>query len=74
MGLPVQGGLGPWHWTIIGALSLYGVEANAAGAFALVAHGVQMGVMIILGIYAFFSISFAKRKKGATDKEIPADN
>lgn len=73
MGLPVQGGLGPWHWTIIGALSLYGVEANAAGAFALVAHGVQMGVMIILGIYAFFSISFAKRKKGTADRNIPAD-
>lgn len=65
MGLPVQGGLGPWHWTIIGALSLYGVGANAAGAFALVAHGIQMGVMIVLGIYAFFSISFAKRKEAA---------
>lgn len=69
MGLPVQGGLGPWHWTIIGALSLYGVEANAAGAFALVAHGIQMGVMIVLGIYAFFSISFAKRKESSAVKQ-----
>lgn len=74
MGLPVQGGLGPWHWTIIGALSLYGIGANTAGAFALVAHGVQMGVMILLGIYAFFSISFAKRKKSIAGKNIAADN
>lgn len=74
MGLPVQGGLGPWHWTIIGVLSLYGVEANAAGAFALVAHGIQMAVMIVLGIYAFFSISFAKRRKVNDDTECPSVN
>lgn len=62
MGLPVQGGLGPWHWTIIGALTLYGLDANVAGTFALVAHGVQFVLIILLGIYTFFSISLAKKK------------
>ncbi|MEG1573631.1 MAG: lysylphosphatidylglycerol synthase transmembrane domain-containing protein [Bacteroidales bacterium] len=62
MGLPVQGGLGPWHWTIIGALTLYGLSPNVAGTFALVAHGVQFVLVILLGIYTFFSISLAKRK------------
>lgn len=61
MGLPVQGGLGPWHWTVIGLLTIYGVDANTAGAFALVAHGVQMVLMILLGIYTFISISAEKR-------------
>lgn len=80
MGIPVQGGLGPWHLAIIATLSLYGVEENAAGAFALVAHGVQMILIIILGIYTVFSIALEKKSDvsvplvGKTIDEIPVSN
>lgn len=62
MGLPVQGGVGPWHWVVIGILSLYGLEGNIAGTFALVAHGVQLVMTLLVGIYTFVSISLDKRK------------
>ncbi len=62
MGLPVQGGVGPWHWVVIGVLTLYGLNNDTAGAFALVAHGVQLVMTILVGIYTFVSISIDKKK------------
>lgn len=62
MGIPVQGGVGPWHLAIIAALSIYGIGENIAGAFALVAHGSQMLLIILLGIYTLFSVSLEKKK------------
>ncbi len=67
MGIPVQGGLGAWHIAIIAALGLYGVNENQAGAFALVVHGAQMVIMVLLGIYAFFSMML---DKGGKDDKI----
>lgn len=62
MGLPVQGGVGPWHWVVIGILTLYGLNEDTAGAFALVAHGVQLVMTILVGIYTFVSISLYKKR------------
>ncbi|MBO5720392.1 MAG: flippase-like domain-containing protein, partial [Bacteroidales bacterium] len=62
MGLPVQGGVGPWHWAVIVTLTLYGLNEDTAGAFALVAHGVQLVMTILVGLYAFVSISIDKKK------------
>lgn len=65
MGVPVQGGLGPWHWAVIAVLTLYGLNNDTAGAFALVAHGAQLIMTILVGIYTFVSISlYKKRVKG----------
>ena len=44
------------------ALSIYGIGENIAGAFALVAHGSQMLLIILLGIYTLFSVSLEKKK------------
>ena len=63
MGIPVQGGFGPWHLAIIATLHIYGVtDTDAARSFALIAHGSQMVVIVLLGIYTFFSISFEKKR------------
>ena len=61
MGLPVQGGIGPWHWAVICILTLYGLNEDTAGAFALVAHGTQLIMTIVMGIYTFIAISLDKR-------------
>lgn len=62
-GVPVQGGFGPWHVAVIATLYIYGVtDPDVAGSFALVAHGVQIVVIVLLGIYTFFSILFEKKK------------
>ncbi len=62
MGIPVQAGLGTWHVAIIATLVLYGVDENQAGAFALVAHGAQMLMLVVMGIYATFSIALDKKR------------
>lgn len=39
--VPVQGGIGPWHFMVIATLVCFGVPENDAAAFALVVHTVQ---------------------------------
>ena len=39
--VPVQGGIGPWHFMVIATLVCFGVNENDAAAFALVVHTVQ---------------------------------
>ena len=36
--VPVQGGIGPWHFMVIATLVCFGVNENDAAAFALVVH------------------------------------
>lgn len=56
MTVPVQGGIGPWHAAVIYGMMFYGFTQEQAGAFALVAHGSQMIVTILLGIYTTIAI------------------
>lgn len=63
MAVPVQGGIGPWHAAVIFGMMFYGFTLEQAGAFALVAHGSQMIVTIILGIYTTIAILCEKREK-----------
>ena len=62
MSIPVQGGLGPWHLAIIAALALYGVGEPVSKVFALVAHGSQMVLIVLLGIYTLFSIALERKE------------
>ncbi|MCM1022064.1 MAG: flippase-like domain-containing protein [Muribaculum sp.] len=63
MGIPSNGGLGPWHLAIIFALGLYGVGYTQAAAFSMIVWGSQNLLIIILGLYSFISIGFDNRKK-----------
>ena len=63
MGIPSNGGLGPWHLAIIFALGIYGVDINQGGAFAMIVWGAQTCLLVLLGIYAFVSIAMDKRQK-----------
>lgn len=62
MGIPSNGGLGPWHLAIIFALGIYGVGYNQAAAFATIVWGSQTCLLVVLGIYAFISIALDKKK------------
>lgn len=63
MGVPSNGGIGPWQWAVIFALGIYGVDNATAGAFANVVLGSQTLMQIILGIFTFIVIAFDKRRK-----------
>ena len=63
MTVPVQGGIGPWHAAVIFGMMFYGFTQEQAGAFALVAHGSQMVLTILLGIYTTIAIICERQKK-----------
>jgi uncharacterized protein (TIRG00374 family) len=54
--VPTPNGAGPWHFVIITALALYGVDKVDAGLFALIVHGVQTLLLILLGIYGAIAL------------------
>lgn len=69
MGVPTNGGLGSWHVAIIFGLSLYGVGVfnpsnfdPRASAFAMFVWGFQTVLLIVLGIYAFTSMTIDRNR------------
>ena len=71
MGVPSNGGIGPWQWAVIFALSLYSVPQADAMAFANLVLGTQTLLLILLGIITFVAIMLEKKNKSlVTDKKI----
>lgn len=67
MGVPSNGGIGPWQWAIIFGLKLYsdnipGLTEEYAGSFANLVMGMQTLLLIVLGLFTFAAISVGRRK------------
>ncbi len=62
---PVQGGIGAWHFMVIGTLLVYlpGVAniETMSKSFALVVHGAQTGMIIIVGALSVIALPIANR-------------
>lgn len=65
MGVPSNGGIGPWQWSVIFALSLYGLGRGEATAFANLVLGCQTLLLIALGIFTFACISIENHRHKA---------
>lgn len=61
--VPTPNGAGPWHFAVITMMMLYGVNATDAGVFALIVHGIQTLLVIVLGIYGWLHLSLVNRVK-----------
>ncbi|MGL5937796.1 MAG: lysylphosphatidylglycerol synthase transmembrane domain-containing protein [Phocaeicola sp.] len=61
--VPTPNGAGPWHFATITMLVLYGVGKEDAGIFALIVHGIQTFLLILLGIYGMAALSFSTKTK-----------
>lgn len=63
---PVQGGFGAWHFMVIGTLLVYlpGVAnvESMSKSFALVVHGAQTAMIIIVGALSVIALPIANRK------------
>lgn len=67
MGVPSNGGIGPWQWAVIFGLSIYGLPTDGISlAFANLVLGTQTLLLIILGIYTFAAIALEKRRATKT--------
>jgi uncharacterized protein (TIRG00374 family) len=62
MSAPVQGGIGAYHLLVKEGLILYGVTAENGLAFAFMLHGLQLILVIVLGIISLFLL-FSVNKK-----------
>ena len=60
--VPTPNGAGPWHFAVISMMILYGVSAGDAGIFALIVHGIQSFLVILLGIYGAVTLSVTNKK------------
>lgn len=61
--VPTPNGAGPWHFAVISMMSLYGVSWENAGIFALIVHGIQTLLIILLGIYGLAVLPFTNKKQ-----------
>lgn len=66
MGVPSNGGIGPYQWALIFGLSLYsvpGLTRDYSAAFANMVMGTSTITLIILGLFTFGCIALTKNKK-----------
>jgi uncharacterized protein (TIRG00374 family) len=62
--IPVQGGIGAYHFIISLALaSVYGISQTTGVIFATISHESQALTMIICGLASFVSISLERKRK-----------
>lgn len=75
MGVPANGGIGPWQWAVIFALGVYAVPAVEAGAFANLVMATTTLLNIVMGIFTFAIIAAGRRRSGSkTISTSKADN
>lgn len=65
MGVPSNGGIGPYQWALIFGLSMYavpGLTLEYSSSFANLVLGANTIMLILLGIFTFIYITADKRK------------
>jgi uncharacterized membrane protein YbhN (UPF0104 family) len=55
--VPVQGGIGVWHFMVISTLVAFGTDVSDAGAFAMVVFAIQTVWVILTGLFGIVALS-----------------
>lgn len=58
--VPTPNGAGPWHFAVITMMMLYGVSDTDAALFALIVHGIQTLLVILLGLWGWLHLTLGK--------------
>jgi uncharacterized protein (TIRG00374 family) len=59
--VPIQGGIGPWHFMVIASLMCFGVKETDAAAFALVVHTVQSIWTALCGLFGIVALPITNK-------------
>lgn len=73
MAAPVAGGIGPFHVLVQGILLAYGISKEAGIAYALVVHGAQTLLVVVLGGISFVAVAAADKGNVVAEAEALAD-
>ena len=60
--VPTPNGAGPWHFAVITMMMMYGISKDDAGIFALLVHGIQTFLLILLGIYGLVALPLTNKQ------------
>lgn len=73
MAVPVQGGIGAWHFMVINTLIAYGISSVNAATFALVVHTIQTLWITLVGFISIMVLPILNkgyiRKASSTNEE-----
>lgn len=58
--VPTPNGAGPWHFAVITMMMLYGIDSSDAGIFALIVHGIQTLLVVLLGFFGWARLFYRK--------------
>lgn len=58
---PAPNGIGAYHFMVIQTLLIYGISQNDAAGFALIVHGLQTVLLILLGLISFILIPIVNK-------------
>jgi glycosyltransferase 2 family protein len=61
--LPVQSGMGAWHYVVIHCLLQYNVDFESGQVFSLIAHSTTNLIFVLIGIIAFLILLIMNSKK-----------
>ena len=61
--VPVQGGIGPWHFMVFQTLAVYGVQIADGKIYALISHSTTNGMCLIVGAVCLIYLTLVGKKK-----------
>jgi hypothetical protein len=61
--VPVQGGIGVWHFMVISTLVAFGVDKTDAGAFAMIVFAIQTLWVILTGLFGIVALEVVNKGK-----------
>ncbi len=73
VGVPIQGGIGPWHFMVISTLVVFGVNETDAAAFALVVHSLQSIWLILCGLFGIVALPFINKEPAIPLSEVNSE-
>lgn len=71
--MPVQGGIGTYHWAVKESLKLHDLPVADGLTYATLVHGSQFFTYIAFGALAFLAFFFIKRQNAAADEQLRKD-
>ena len=65
--VPVQGGIGVWHFMVISTFVAFGVDSTDAGAFAFLVFAIQTLWVVIVGLFGIAALPVVNRREAEND-------
>lgn len=71
--MPVQGGIGTYHWAVKEGLKLYDLPVSDGLTYATLVHGSQFFTFLVFGALSFLAFILIKRKNAANEQAVRTD-